>query len=126
MNYEKLISKIAADKESNKLGIIIRIDKLPGKTIKKHIPYVIILIRKPFKKDFTVPIEVEKLLKVDGSYAWFNISKEDFDLETKRLKKIKAEREIYTGDTGFHQVKGNLGFAYDPYRLSQKSKERKK
>ena len=44
----------------------------------------------------------------------------------KTAKVEQTVREIYTGDTGFHRVKGNLGFAYEPYRLSRKSKERKK
>ncbi|HUT81970.1 MAG TPA: hypothetical protein VMZ29_12275 [Candidatus Bathyarchaeia archaeon] len=126
MDYKRLISRIAADKDSNKLGKIIRIDKLPGKTVKKYIPYAIILIRKPFKKDITVPIEAEKLLKLEGTYAWFDITKDEFDEEVKRLKEIKMERGIYHGDTGVYQSKGTGGFRFDPLNLGHERKERKR
>ncbi|MBN1331195.1 MAG: hypothetical protein JXA54_17120 [Candidatus Heimdallarchaeota archaeon] len=126
MDYRRLISRIASDKNSNKLGKIIRIDKLPGKTVKKYIPYAIILIRKPFRKDLTVPIEAEKLLKLEGTYAWFDVTKEEFEEEVKRLKEITMEREIYPGDTGVYQSKGVGGFRVDPLNLGHQRKERKR
>ncbi|MGC9778130.1 MAG: hypothetical protein HZR80_02695 [Candidatus Heimdallarchaeota archaeon] len=126
MDYSRLISKIASDKNSTKLGKIVRIEKLLGKTIKKNKPYAMILVRKRFKKDVVVPIDVEKIVKMGGQYVWFDILKEEFDAKVKTAVLIQTEREIYTGDTGFHKVKGNLGFAYEPYRLSRKGKERKR
>ncbi|NHJ86663.1 MAG: hypothetical protein FK734_14460 [Asgard group archaeon] len=121
-----LIGKIAADKDNKKLGKIVRVELMLGKTVKKEMPFVFILVSKIFKKDIIVPIEAEKVFKYSTYYAWFDITKEEFDKEVKTLEKVRTEREIYTGDTGFHKVKGNLGFAFDPYRLSHKSKERKK
>lgn len=127
MDYSRIVSKIAVDKDSIELGKIIRIDELLGKTIKKYKPYAMIIVKKRFKKKgLVVPIDVERIIKVGGQYVWFDILKEEFDEQVKTAKVIKTQREIYTGDTGFHRVKGNLGFAYEPYRLSRKGKERKK
>ena len=126
MDYSRIVSKIAVDKDNITLGKIIRIDEMLGKTIKKYKPYAMILVKKRFKKGVVVPIDVEKIVKVGGQYTRFDISKEEFDEQVKTAKTIQTVRETYTGDTGFHRVKGNLGFAYEPYRLSRKGKERKK
>ncbi len=126
MDFSRLISKIAVDENSNKLGKIVKIEKLLGKTIKKYKPHAMILVRKRFKKTVVVPIDVEKIVKVGGQYVWFDILKEEFDAEVKTAVLVQTVRETYTGDTGFHKVKGNLGFAYEPYRLSRKGKERKR
>ena len=126
MSYKMYESKIAATKESKKLGKIFRVDMLPGKTIKKDIPYAMIHVQQIFKKDVLVPVEISKVLKIEGNYVWFDITESEFKEETKRIRKLIVDREMYTGDTGFHKVKGNLGFAYDPYRLSRKGKERRK
>ncbi len=127
MDYSRIVSKIAVDKDSITLGKIIRIDELLGKTIKKYKPYAMIIVKKRFKKKgLVVPIDVERIVKVGGQYVWFDILKEEFDEQVKTAKTIQTVRETYTGDTGFHRVKGSLGFAYEPYRLSRKGKERKK
>ncbi len=125
ISLKQLISKIAADKDSKKLGKIIRIEKLLGKTIKKYKSYAMILVIKRFKKKLIVPIEVEKIFKVEGTYAWFDISTEEFEKEVKRLREIKIEQEIYPEDTGMYQIKGTRS-AMDPYNLGHKRKERKR
>ncbi len=126
MDYSRIVSKIAVDKDSIRLGKIIRIDNLIGKIIKKYETFVIIEIKKFFRKDVLIPIDIKKLIKVEGTYAWFNITKEEFDEEVKRLSVIKFVRETYTGDTGARRVKGNLGWTFIPADLSRRGKERKK
>ncbi|MGC9778365.1 MAG: hypothetical protein HZR80_03905 [Candidatus Heimdallarchaeota archaeon] len=125
MNYKRLIAKIAADKENNKLGKIIRIDKLPGKTIKRYKPYAMILVNKRFRKSIIVPIEADKVIKIEGTYAWFDILKEDFDAELKRIKETKIEREIYHGQLSTEPSKGAVR-SFDPYNLGHTRKERKR
>ena len=125
MSYKRLIAKIAADKESKKLGKIIRIDKLPGKTIKKYNPYAMILVNKRFRKSLIIPIEADKVIKIEGTYAWFDILKEDFDAEVKRIKETKIEREIYHGQLSTGPSKGTLR-SFDPYNLGHTRKERKR
>ncbi|NHJ33486.1 MAG: hypothetical protein FK732_11555 [Asgard group archaeon] len=124
MSYSRLVSKIAADKNSNRLGKIVRIESLIGKTIKKYEPFVLIRVRKSFRKDILVPIEAEKLLKVEGTYAWFNIAKEEFDEEVKRIRKIKTERDIYPGDVGVTRTR--TGPVVDYLNLGHSRKERKR
>ena len=74
MAYSRIVSKIAVDKDSIKLGKIIRIDELLGKTIKKYKPYAMIFVKKRFrKKGVVVPIDVERIIKVGGQYVIFDI-----------------------------------------------------
>jgi len=124
MDYSRLISRIAADKDSNRLGKIVRIESLIGKTIKKYKPYAMILVRKYFKKDVLVPIDVDKLIKVEGTYAWFNITKVEFDKEVKRLREIKTERDIYPGDVAVTRTR--RGPVVDYLNLGHSRKERKR
>lgn len=69
MDYKRLISKIAADKDSKALGKIIRIDKLLGKTAKVYKPHIMILVERRFKKAIIVPINAEKFVKFEGQYV---------------------------------------------------------
>jgi hypothetical protein len=124
MDYSRLISRIAADKESKMLGKIIRVEELIGKTVKKYKPFVLVRVRRSFRKDIIVPIEAEKLLKVEGSYAWFNITKKEFDQEVKRLREIKTERDIYPGDVAVSRTRA--GPIVDPFNLGHSRKERKR
>jgi len=127
MDYSRTVSKIAVDKDSIKLGKIIRIEKLLGKTIKKYKPYAIILVKKRFKKKgVVVPIDVEKIVKVGGQYVWLDILKEEFDEQVKTAKTIQTQRETYTGNVGVHPTRLMGSMVFDPGNLKPKQKERKK
>lgn len=122
-----LVGKIAADKDSKKLGKIIRIELMPGKTVKKNIPFAMILVSKPLRKKIVVPIEAEKVLKFDVQYAWFDITKEEFEEEAKRIAQIRNEQEKYTGHLQQHKaVTGRIYYAADYTGLTKKGKERRK
>jgi len=123
---ERLISKIAADKNSRKLGTIVKIEKLLGKTIKKYKPYAMILVRRRFKKDVVVPIDIKKIVKVGGQYVWFDILKEEFDVEAKTAALIQTERETYTGNIGVHKTRVMGSMVFDPGNLKPKEKERRR
>lgn len=125
LDYKRLISKIAADKNNQKLGKIIRVDRLPGKTDKKYESFVIILLKRFLRKGITVPVEASKVIKIVGTYVWFDITLEEFNVEVERLKKIHIERDIYPGDTGVYQGKMS-GHSFDPYNLGHKRKERRR
>ncbi len=126
MGFSQLISKIASDKNSTKLGKIVKIEKLLGKTIKKYRPYAMILVSKRFKKDVVVPIDIEKIIKVGEQYVWFDVLKEEFDKKTKRISDIKAEREIYHGSIREQESHNQFWTGVDFTNLSHKSKERKR
>ena len=95
MNYSNFISKTASDKNGEKLGKIIRIEDLTGKTIKKLKPYAIIQVKRLLQRVIHVPIDLEKVLKEQEGQVLFDISKEDFDEEIKRMKILRKERETY-------------------------------
>ena len=126
MDYKRIISKIAIDKENKTLGKIIRIDDLLGTTIKKYKPHAIILAKKRLRKMVVVPIDLEKLLKIGGQFAQFDISKEEFSEKVKTAELIKAERETYSGNFGVHPTRHMGAMVFDPGNLQPKKKERKR
>ena len=127
LSYKYLISKIAADKDGNKLGKIIRIDNLPGKTIKKMKPYLMILVKKRFRNETIVPIEAEKTIESKGSYVLLDMTKEEFEKELEIAKRMKLDRETYKGYQKFKKTKGGpISIGLDVSNLSHKSKERKR
>jgi len=95
MNVKQLVGKIAADKESKKLGKIVRVEKLPLKTTKKHVPHVIISYERFLRKSISIALEVSKLERTERNYAWFNVLKKDFLKEVDRQRVIIEEREQY-------------------------------
>ena len=95
MNYSNFISKIASDKNGEKLGKIIRIDDLTGKTIKKYKPYAIVQVKQFLRREIHVPIDLEKVIEEQEGQVLFDISKEDFETEIKRMKILRNERETY-------------------------------
>jgi hypothetical protein len=126
MDYSRIVSKIAVDKDNITLGKIIRIDELLGKTIKKYKPYAMIIVKKRFRrKDVIVPIDVEKIVKVGGQYVWFDILKEEFDEQVKTAKAIQTVRGIYTGTLGSSSTTRHMYYA-DVTGLTPKRKERKR
>lgn len=127
MSYNHLISKIVADKEGKKLGKVVRIENLPGKTIKKLIPHLMILYSKRFKQDIIVPVPASNILEVKGSYFLLSLSQEDFLLEVKCLRDQKSVREKYTGklDGDPSYRAGSSRYAVDYTNLGTKIKERK-
>ena len=95
MKFSYLVGKLAADKNSQKLGKIIGIRKLPRKSrLVKDGPedvlveHLIIQVHRLFKKDIGVPVDSEKILKVEGNFVWINLSKEDFKETIKEAKGI--------------------------------------
>lgn len=126
MSYRNLIGKIAADKNSQKLGIIVRIEDLLGKTIKKKKPHALIRYERRFKKDVIVPIDLEKIVKSEKSYTWFDITKKEFEKEAKEAKGIletQTEREIYSGGAS---RTFSTRTVIDHMALSRVKKERKR
>ena len=95
LNYSNFISKTASDKNGEKLGKIIRIDNLTGKTIKKSKPYAIVQVKQFLRREIHAPIDLEKVIKEREGQVLFDISKEDFEEEIKRMKILRNERETY-------------------------------
>ncbi len=102
---DDFLFKIACDKNGVKLGKIIRVEQLPGKTVKKEVPYAIIHVIKALRRDVKIPIALSKKLKAKGEHIWFDIDKKDFDDEVRKQRAIqrhmkatrKTSRERYWG-----------------------------
>ncbi len=94
MSNERLLRKTAVDKNKKKLGPIVRIEDLLGKTIKKAVPHAMVLVKKIFKGEIHVPIEIKKVIEVTDQLVSFNILKTDFDKEAEKLRIIKKQREF--------------------------------
>lgn len=131
MNYRILVGKVAADKNSQKLGIIVKIEDMLGKTIKKNKPHAWIRYQKRFKKDVFVPLDLEKLVKAEKSYTWFDITKKEFEEEAERIRKTQIVKEIYSGgirNTGENTLQASRTFntAIDSTGLVKPKKERRR
>ncbi|MBN1330500.1 MAG: hypothetical protein JXA54_13580 [Candidatus Heimdallarchaeota archaeon] len=122
----KIVTKIAADINSKKLGKIIRIDLLDSKTIKKKIPYAIIEVRNFLKPDVLVPLETEKIKKIEGNYTWFDITLEEFRIQVSQIRALKKNRETFQGVINQQQMSNRFWTGIDPSGLSNKNKERKR
>ncbi|MBK5114956.1 MAG: hypothetical protein KGD59_11435 [Candidatus Heimdallarchaeota archaeon] len=112
MNYSNFLSKTASDKHGVKLGKIIRIEDLIGETIKKYKPYAIIQVRRFLQKEIHVPIDLEKVIKEQEGQVMFDISKEEFDAEIKRMEVLRNERETYDDfvktDSSLYSARGSI------------------
>ena len=63
------------------------------KTTKKRVPHVIISHQKLLRRPIGIPLEISKLIKIEGQYAWFDVSKKEFLEEVDRVKLVIKERE---------------------------------
>jgi hypothetical protein len=102
MNKKELLGKIAVDKNDNKLGKIVNIEKLPGKTIKVDKPHAIILYKKLLKQKALIPIDVTKIKTVSDQKVIFQLTKEDFLQEVERYIQQKELREKHQDFVSVH------------------------
>ncbi|MCK5045440.1 MAG: hypothetical protein KAS22_02605 [Candidatus Heimdallarchaeota archaeon] len=114
MNYTNFISKKALDKNGEKLGKIIRIEDLIGKTIKKYKPYTIVQVNRFLRRKIFVTIDLEKVIKEQESHVLFDISKEDFEVEIKRIEVLRKERETFDDHVPTSWVTAGGGSDYRP------------
>ncbi len=88
MNVQELVGKIAADKNSRKLGKIIKVEKIQDQKTKIWKEHILILVKNFLKKDVVILVEVEKFIEVKEIYVWFDILKEDFDQEVRETRAL--------------------------------------
>jgi hypothetical protein len=88
MNLQELVGKIAADKHNNKLGKIIKVDKIQDQKTKIWKDHILVKVHNIFRKDVVILLEAEKLLKTEETYANFDIEKEDFKQEVRETRAL--------------------------------------
>ena len=91
-DYKKLVGLVAADKESKKLGKIIKIEEIEDSKTKIKKPHVLILVKNFLRKDVVIVMELSKLLESDSYYAWFDILKKDF---VQEVNETRALMQLY-------------------------------
>ena len=100
---ESYVTKIVADKDSKKLGQIIRIEKLPIKNV--LVEHIVVLVPKRFSKGIAVPVHPDLILKTEGKYVWLKISKKEFK---ELVKKREVVRE-YQKDAPYSKEGHGMG-----------------
>ncbi len=88
MNLQELAGKIAADKNSKKLGKIIKIEKIQDQKTKIWKEMILILVHNIFRKDVVILVDAEKLLQAEVTYALFDLEKEDFEQEVRETRAL--------------------------------------
>ena len=88
MDLQKLVGKIAADKNSNRLGKIIKIEKIQDQKTKIWKEKILILVHNIFRKDVVILVDAEKLLKAEETYVLFDLEKEDFEQEVRETRAL--------------------------------------
>ena len=88
MDLQELVGKTAADKDNNKLGKIIKVERIQEKKSKIWKDHILIKVHNIFRKDVVILLEAEKLLKTEESYASFDIEKVDFDQEVRETRAL--------------------------------------
>ena len=96
VNKQELIGKIAADKNSKKLGTIIKVEKIQHQKTKIWKEHALILVKNFLRKDVVILVEVEKLIEIKDAYAWFDILKDDFDQE---VRETRALMKLYSKES---------------------------
>lgn len=88
MNLQELAGKIAADKNSKKLGKIIKIEKIQDQKTKIWKEMILILVHNIFRKDVVILVDAEKLLQAEVTFALFDLEKEDFEQEVRETRAL--------------------------------------
>ena len=88
MNLQELVGKIAGDKNSKKLGKIIKIEKIQDPKTKIWKEKILILVHNLFRKDVVILVDSEKLLKAEVTYALLDLEKDDFEQEVRETRAL--------------------------------------
>ncbi len=113
MDQSKLLYKIALSSDNKELGRIIRFDEKPGKTIKKLVPFVILQVIRPFKNDINIAIELDLFDRIEDRFAFFNITRKEFDQIVKIQRRILKDRDRkaeYIPDSPYVANQGGYGY----------------
>ena len=101
MNLSELPGKVIADRNSRKLDFVIDIRNNVASIgeNQKSKATMIVKIDRALRDAITVEVDVERILKIEGYYAWLDTTKKEFFESIKNKKRVKQEkREIRKSD----------------------------
>jgi hypothetical protein len=88
INYDKLPGKIAADRDSKKLGKIFDVVMIEEKKTRREQPHALVIDKRFLLKDVTVLLSLDRILKTTDRYVWFDISKKEFREEAQETRAL--------------------------------------
>ena len=96
MKFDNLVGKVIADRNSKKLGLCLDIRKSlkPGTNGDEPLITMIMKVERVLRDPIKVEVVVERILKIEGIYAWIDTTKkefiesEDFEMLTNLVKHI--------------------------------------
>ncbi|NHJ49112.1 MAG: hypothetical protein FK733_15095 [Asgard group archaeon] len=91
MIYKELIGKVIADRNSKKIGLCLHINESvkAGPNGDEPLHTMILKIERPFKGPLKIEVEVGKILKIEGIYAWIDTTKKEIFDALKNTKQVK-------------------------------------
>ncbi|NHJ87783.1 MAG: hypothetical protein FK734_20140 [Asgard group archaeon] len=95
MDLSELTGKIIADRNSRKLGLVVDVRNVASSSFdsRKSIAKMIVKIERAFKDAITVEVDAVEILKIDGYYAWLDITKKEFLELIKNTRDTTQERK---------------------------------
>jgi len=88
IDWDKLAGKIAADKQSKKLGKVMKVEMIQDKKTNLPKPYLLILVKKFLQDDIVIVIDAKKILRTDDFHVWLDLFKEDFEQEVRETRAL--------------------------------------
>ena len=95
VDYESLVGKILADKNSRKLGLVINAIRTYSEfQCNNDIEKIVVKIERSLKKELLVEIDAKYVVKIEGYYAWLNITKKEFELLAETSTKDREKKTL--------------------------------
>lgn len=96
MDFKELVGKVIADRNSRKLGLCIDIQKslIAGDNGDVPLITMIMKVERILRDPIKVEVEVKRVLKIDGIYAWIDTTKKQFSETIKNAKRVKKGKDI--------------------------------
>ena len=95
VDYESLVGKILADKNNRKVGLIINAIRTYSEVHNdKDKEKIVVKIERSLRKELLVEIDAKYVVKIEGYYAWLNITKKEFQLLAKTSTKDREKKTL--------------------------------
>lgn len=104
MSKIDLRSKIAVDKNGEKLGRIIEVREFFDYSKKKNIVQIVILKKVFLKKDIHVVFDQKIITQFKDNKVWLDILKHDYD---EHIEKVKALRKHMVNNADLRDASNN-------------------
>ena len=97
MDYSQLVGKVIADRNSRKLGLCLDIRKSlrAGANGDELLITMIMKVERILRDPIKVEVEVKRILKIDGIYAWIDMTKEEFNETIRNARRVKRAKDNF-------------------------------